>query len=77
MSPKNDKANKAFEKAIELNYPIETDVQLTSDLVPVCFHDDNLKRMTGKDSLIWDVSYEEVSKLTLSDSQEKILMKSF
>ncbi len=63
----------AFEKAIELNYPIETDVQLTSDLVPVCFHDDNLKRMTGKDSLIWDVAYEEVSKLTLSDSQEKIL----
>ena len=25
----------AFEKAIELNYPFETDVQLTSDLVPV------------------------------------------
>ena len=64
---------KAYERAIELNYPIEMDVQLTSDFTPVCFHDDNLKRMTGKDSLIWNVSYEEVSKLTLLDTQEKII----
>ncbi len=62
----------AFEKAIELNYPIETDVQLTSDLVPVCFHDDTLVRMTGKDSRIWDVSFEELSSLRLDNTDQKI-----
>ena len=69
--PENSKG--AFEKAIELGYPIETDVQLTSDLVPVCFHDDTLNRMTGKDGRIWDISYEEVKKLTLADSNEQIM----
>ena len=69
--PENSKP--AFLKAIELGYPIETDVQLTSDLVPVCFHDDTLNRMTGKDARIWDVSFEDVRKLKLADSDEQIM----
>lgn len=69
--PENSRG--AFEKAIELGYPIETDVQLTSDLVPVCFHDDTLNRMTGKDARIWDVSFEELRKLRLADSDEQIM----
>lgn len=62
----------AFIKAIDGNYPIETDVQLTSDLVPVCFHDDDLGRMTGVNSRIWDVSFEELRKLRLGESDEII-----
>ena len=38
---------KAFQKAIDLNYSIELDIQFTKDFVLVVFHDDNLKRMTG------------------------------
>lgn len=69
--PENSKP--AFLKAIELGYPIETDVQLTQDLVPVCFHDDTLNRMTGKDARIWDVKFDELSKLRLADSSEGIM----
>jgi glycerophosphoryl diester phosphodiesterase len=69
--PENGKT--AFLNAIELGYPIETDVQLSSDLVPVCFHDDNLKRVTGVDSLIWDKSLEEIKRLRLFDTDEQIL----
>ena len=69
--PENSRAS--FQKAIELGYPIETDVQLTKDLVPVCFHDDTLNRMTGKDARIWDVFYDELCQLTLADTQEKIM----
>ena len=69
--PENSKV--AFLKAIEQGYPIETDVQLTSDFVPVCFHDDTLNRMTGKDARIWDEPFEEISKLSLADTQEKIM----
>lgn len=69
--PENSRG--AFLKAIELDYPIETDVQLTKDLVPVCFHDDTLERMTGVKSYIWDLTYEELKKLTLANTQEKIM----
>lgn len=70
-SPENSRA--AYEKAIEKNIPIEMDVQLTKDLIPVCFHDDNISRMTGVDSLIWDMTYEELSKVRLSGTDEKIM----
>ena len=63
---------KAFSAAIENGYPIETDVQLTSDNALVCFHDDNLLRMTGVDSLVWDKTYAEVKELTLGGTDEKI-----
>ena len=53
----------AYARAIEAGYPIEMDVQLTKDGVPVCFHDDNAKRVTGVDKLIWDMTIEEVKKL--------------
>ena len=39
---------------------IETDIQCTSDGVPVLFHDDNMKRITGLDCRICDLSYEEL-----------------
>ena len=63
---------KAYEAAIENGYPIEMDIQLTSDNALVCFHDDNLKRMTGADSLIWDKTLEEVESLSLAGTTEKI-----
>lgn len=37
----------AFERAIQMGYGIELDVQLTKDGVPVVFHDWDLKRAAG------------------------------
>ena len=59
--PENSSA--AYKRAIEKNYPIEMDIQLSKDGKLVCFHDDNLKRMCGVDKnnidefLAWDKIY--------------------
>lgn len=62
----------AFSRAIEKGYPIETDVQMTSDGKLYCFHDDSLKRMTGLDSDIRKTSSSTVDLLRLKSSDEKI-----
>ena len=62
------------EKAIAAGYPIEMDVQLTKDLEVVVFHDDNLKRMTGENALIWDRTYAELKGLRLAGTDEKIML---
>ena len=51
----------AFEAAIAGNFAIECDVQLTSDGVPVIFHDDVLERLTGKDGAVADLTVAEMT----------------
>lgn len=63
----------AYARAIEAGFPIEMDVQLTKDGVPVCFHDDNAKRVTGVDKLIWDMTLEEVRKLKVCDTNDGVM----
>ena len=63
---------KAFQKAIDLNYSIELDIQFTKDFVLVVFHDDNLKRMTGVNKNVCDLEYNEIKKLKLLDTNERI-----
>ncbi|MEG1902741.1 MAG: glycerophosphodiester phosphodiesterase family protein, partial [Clostridium sp.] len=54
----------AFEMAIAEGADFaELDVQQTKDKVLVVFHDDNLARITGQDINIWDITYDELSKL--------------
>jgi len=55
--PENSMA--AFQKAIDNNYYIETDVRLLADGEVVVFHDSNLKRVCGKDV--------KISSLTTAD----------
>ena len=62
----------AYEKAIENGYAIELDVQMTIDGVLVCYHDNNLKRLTGVDKDIRTLTYEEVSKLNVVNENFKI-----
>ena len=62
----------AFEKAIRNNYIIELDLHLLKDGRVVVFHDNNLKRMTGLDCKIKDCSYNEIKKLRLLNTNEKI-----
>jgi len=63
---------KAFRRALELEYPIELDVQLTKDNVVVVFHDFNLVRMANKTEYIQDMTYEELKKVQLLDTNETI-----
>lgn len=44
---------------------IETDVQNTKDGVPVLFHDDDLKRLTGIDRKICDMTYGELCQVDI------------
>lgn len=63
---------RAFEEATKNNYIIELDVHILKDDEVVVFHDDNLKRMTGIDKKIKECTYEEISKMNLKQTEEKI-----
>lgn len=62
----------AFEKALSKKLAIELDVHLSSDKIPVVFHDDTLVRMTGDDRKVANVTAEELAKTTLKDSNDTI-----
>ena len=63
---------KAFKKAVDAGYGIEMDIQLTKDKIPVVFHDETLNRMCGVEGKVWEFTYEELQKLTLAESDERI-----
>ncbi len=68
--PENSLAS--FKNAIKNKFPIEFDVTCLADGTPVVFHDEKLSRLTGRDGFITNTSLEELSKITLSGSKEKI-----
>jgi glycerophosphoryl diester phosphodiesterase len=63
---------KAFALAVEKGYGIELDVQLTKDLVPIIFHDYNLRRVCNADSHVSTLTFEELMNYRLFHTQEKI-----
>lgn len=63
---------KAFEKAIKNNYIIELDLHILKDKSVIVFHDDNLKRMTGINKNIKDVTYDEIKNLKLQNTDNHI-----
>ena len=63
---------KAFKKAIDKNYGIEFDIEITKDNVLVIHHDDNLVRMTGINKKVEDMDFEEIKKLKLLKTKEHI-----
>lgn len=58
----------AFERAIEASFAIECDVRLSKDGVPFVFHDDDLKRLCGRDGEIETLSAEEIDTIAVGDS---------
>lgn len=68
--PENSLA--AFQKAIEAGYAIELDVHLSADDVIVVFHDKELRRMTGVEGSITDLSLTELQQLRLLGSDQTI-----
>ena len=63
---------RAFEKAVDANFGIELDIQLTQDKIPVVFHDATLKRMCGKEGRVCEYAYEELRQFVLADSEQGI-----
>ena len=62
----------AFQRAVQHDYGIELDLQLTSDDQLVVFHDVSLLRMTGIDRKLTDCTYEELLGYPLLNSEERI-----
>ena len=63
---------KAFKLAKKENVPIELDINLTKDNKLVVFHDKNTLRMTNKDYNIENILYEDLKKLRLLNTSERI-----
>ncbi|MBY9011196.1 MAG: hypothetical protein KGD70_02360 [Candidatus Lokiarchaeota archaeon] len=62
---------KAFKKAIELKADyVEFDVQETRDGKLVITHDDDVKRITGQDGLITDMTLDELKKLDFGENEK-------
>lgn len=54
----------AFQKCIDEGFSAaELDVQMLADGTIIVMHDDNLKRTTGVDKNVWEVTYDEIKNL--------------
>jgi glycerophosphoryl diester phosphodiesterase len=62
----------AFGAAMEAGYGIELDVRLSSDGVPMVFHDGGLERMIGRQGRLADHTAAELSAMRLRDSGEPV-----
>ncbi|MFN3549837.1 MAG: glycerophosphodiester phosphodiesterase [Mesorhizobium sp.] len=60
----------AFDAAIERNFAIECDVHLTSDGLPVVFHDDDLVRLAGRDGYVWQRTAAEMGALRIGGTAD-------
>ena len=62
----------AFRRAVQKGFGAELDVHLLSDGTLAVMHDSLLKRMTGKEGVIEDCTYEDLSSLYLSGTTETV-----
>jgi len=62
----------AFKRAVDANFGIEMDVQITTDGRLVVFHDETLKRMCGVKAKLTDLSFDELEKYTLAGTDCRI-----
>ncbi len=64
--PENTLASLEGAIAAGANY-VEVDVQLTRDLVPVLFHDENIRRVCGMEGTISRYTFEELRRFPASE----------
>lgn len=62
----------SFKKAIENNYSMEFDINITNDNKIVVFHDENLFRLCNKKENIEEVGYSFLKNLNLYKTNERI-----
>ena len=63
---------KAFKKALDREYAIEFDIEITKDDKLIIHHDDNLLRMTGINKNVCDLTLDEIRNFNLLKTKEKI-----
>ena len=69
--PENSMA--AFRAALEGGYGIELDIHLLSDGELAVIHDSDLKRITGQEGNVEDLTAAQLKDYHLADTQETIL----
>ena len=62
----------SFTAAIAAGYGIELDVQLSSDKVPMVFHDADMMRACGMEGKVWDYTCQELQQMKLFGTDETI-----
>lgn len=62
----------AFSRAIASGYAIECDVQLSSDSVPMVFHDDKLDRLCGINGNVREKTAAELGLLSVGGTTDRI-----
>ncbi|MCV0396463.1 MAG: glycerophosphodiester phosphodiesterase [Rhizobiaceae bacterium] len=62
----------AFDAAVERGYAIECDVHLTADGEVVVFHDHDLKRLTGREGLVWQKRAAEMTALAVGGTDQQV-----
>ncbi len=68
--PENTLAS--FEEACKKGYAIELDVRTTKDGKAVVYHDSNLKRLTGINKKVKNLSSKEITNFLILNTQERI-----
>lgn len=63
---------KAFENAVNNNYPIELDVRIIDDGTIIVFHDDKLARMTSMDGYACSLKKNDLVNYHLANSDQTI-----
>lgn len=68
----------AFKACLDLDISgIELDVQFSKDKEIVVFHDENIKRLTGKNAFLKDLTFEELKNLKFQDGQTFISLDDY
>lgn len=70
MIPENSMP--AFRRAVDRDWGIELDVHLTKDGQLVIFHDSDLRRITGEEGILEERTWEELSRLKLEGTEERM-----
>ncbi|MFU0504572.1 glycerophosphodiester phosphodiesterase [Pseudaminobacter sp. NGMCC 1.201702] len=60
----------AFRRAVDRGYAIECDVHLSSDGVPVVFHDHGLQRLGGTEGYVWQRTAAELAALRIGGTAD-------
>ena len=62
----------SFKRALLDNLNIELDIRVTKDNKIIVFHDNNVKRLTGIDRLVKEMTYNELNDINLLNTTDKI-----
>ncbi|WP_420962000.1 glycerophosphodiester phosphodiesterase [Brucella sp. IR073] len=62
----------AFDRAAKAGFAIECDVHLSADGVPIVFHDEHLKRLTGQDGQIHELTAAQCTALHVGGTADRV-----